>query len=244
MIAETDARAVLEKNLARTESLISAMDKIYGRNRIYRDGLRQSLSSQRTDNPRKSEEEELQRLKAAQAFAAGVKDVQERELEGIRRACGEHAIISLATAFETYYRELVQELLRLAPDFFVTRNTPYAEGIRHLVEEPTARDYEAIGRTLKLRSRWDYYKFFDEYSIPFLSSEERDFVERIYAKRNNFVHNAGKEDNKSRERMARTGETQDDQYVSTEAKRLRTKFKKMMFEVDGKLRLKVMDASP
>ena len=244
MIAETDARAVLEKNLARTESLISAMEKIYGYNRNYQDSLYQSYSTQLADNPGKNEEEKLKRLKSVQYITTAVKDVQERELEGINTSCGEHAIISLSTAFETYYKELVQELLRLSPDFFVTQNTPYSENIRNLIEEPTSRNYEEIGKTLKLRTRWDYYKFFDLYSIPFLSLEERDFIEQIYIKRNNFVHNAGKEDKKSREKMDRTGSIQNNLYISTEAKKLRTKFKRMMFKTDKKLRLKVIDASP
>jgi len=243
MIAQTDARAVLEKNIARTESLISAMEKIYGYNRIYQDSLGQSLSTQIAVNPGKSEEEKLNQIKAAQKLSAAVKDVQERDLEGIKRSCGEHAIISLATAFETYYKELLQELLRLSPDFFMTKSTPYTEIIRNLVEEPIARDYEEIGKTLKLRNRWDYYKFFDMHSIPFLSADERNFIEQIYAKRNNFVHNAGKEDSKSRDNIAKTGAIQNDQYISTEAKRLRTKFKRIMFKIDEKLRLKVIEAS-
>ncbi len=244
MISMTDARAILEKNLARTDSLITAMDKIYGYNRIYQDGLRQSLSSQVGNLAPQSEEEEYRRLKWSQKYADGVEDIQAREFEGIKRSRGEHAIISLATAFETYYKELLQELLNLSPDFFITRNTRFTDDIRQLVEEPDARDYEEIGSVLNLRNRWHYYRIFDEYSIPFLTPEERDFIECIYAKRNNFVHNAGKEDSRSRAQVTTAGAEHDNQYVSTEAKRMRTKFKRMMFKADEQLRLEVSDRSP
>lgn len=243
MIAKTDAISVLKKNLERTESLISAMDKIDAYNRIYRDNLHHSYSNQRLDNPGKSEEEQSKRLQAVQSFVSAVKDSQDRELEGIKRSCGEHAIISLATAFETYYKELVQELLWLAPEFFTSQNTSYTECIRTIIEETESRDYEEIGENLKLHSRKQYYKFFDCHSIPFLSTEERDFIEQIYSKRNNFVHNAGKEDTKLQKAREKTSTTQNDPYIDKEAKKLRTKFKRMMFNADKKLKLKFIPTS-
>jgi len=239
VIAKTDARAVLAKNLERTESLISAMEKIYGYNRIYQDNLHLSLATQITDKPLKSEEEEAQRWRASQELVKAVENSQLRELQGISRSCGEHAIISLSTAFETYCKEIVQELLQSVPGFFITRRTHYADSIRQLVEDTEVRDYEDIGRVLKLRSRWDYYKFFDVYSIPFLQPAERDFVERIYVKRNSFVHNAGKEDRRVRAQMARIGAETDGQHVGTVAKKMRTRFQRMMLRVDGQLRLRI-----
>jgi len=220
------------------------MEKIYGYDSIYRDNLGQLLASHATDRPLGSEEDELKRLKTSLKSIKNVEEIQLRQFERINQSCGEHAVISLATAFETYYKELIQELLSLVPDFFHSTQTVFSNHIRQLIEDTEERNYEDISEALKLRKRWDYYKFFSVYSIPFLSPEEQQFVESIYAMRNNFVHNAGKPESKNFTKAIHLNSPDADLYVSTEAKKMRTRFKRMIAKVDEKLRETVFTTEP
>ena len=81
MIEKTNALNLFEKNLQRTEMLIRAIEKISAYNRIYQ-----------------AQQTELQHNKV-------VKSVQDKELVQIEKSCAEHALISLVTAFETYYNK-------------------------------------------------------------------------------------------------------------------------------------------
>lgn len=80
LIEKTDAIASLKRNLHRTEMLIEAMAKIKAYNRLY----------------------QMEDIHDREYYEM-VKAVQDQQLEHIERSCGQHAIISLATAFETYY---------------------------------------------------------------------------------------------------------------------------------------------
>ena len=80
MVEKTDAIPLLGKNLNRTDMLIEAMTKIKAYNRLY------------------------QMEHARDRDYLVVKGVQDKQLEKIEQSCAEHAIVSLATAFETYYK--------------------------------------------------------------------------------------------------------------------------------------------
>jgi hypothetical protein len=109
MIAQTNARELLLMNLQRTEMLITAMEKIKAFNQIYQ--MKQT-------NP------DDYRI---------VRGFQDAELVKIEQSCGEHAIISLATAFETYYKELTQQLLAQHPEYFIARRTVYSDKVINLI---------------------------------------------------------------------------------------------------------------
>lgn len=215
MIQRTDAIDVLNKNIDRTNSLIAAMEKIGAYNRIYQMNVATKINSQ---------------------FANTVSEVQKEELSRIEKSCSEHAIISLSTAFETYYKELLQQLLFLYPDFFLSCHTKYTDSIRELIEGLEQFSYEHIELKLNLRSRFDYYKFFQAHSISLLEVKEVEFIEYLYVKRNNFVHNAGKTDEKTQRKLKSLPKPVDDSSVTTEVKRLRTKFTKMMILVDKRIK--------
>lgn len=202
---KTDAIALLEKNLDRTEMLIEAMVKIKAYNRFYQMEI--------THDPK---------------YYQQVKTIQDRQLTQIEQACGEHAIISMATAFETYYRELVQQLLAEHLGYFSSRRTKYSDGIEKLSRDNELAAYEQIEHELKLVNRFEYYALFKAYSLPFLTNVEKRFVEYIYLQRNIYVHNAGMADSKSRARLAKTPPPFVEQAVSTEAKRLRTRLRKIL----------------
>ena len=89
MIEKANAIEVFKKNILRTESLIVAMEKLKAYNRLYQMNIEKSYP-----------------------YNAKIdKQIQDKELSNIEKSCGEHAIISLVTAFETYYKELLQQLL-------------------------------------------------------------------------------------------------------------------------------------
>ncbi len=199
---------LLRKNLNRTKMSIEAMEKIKAYNRLYRMGLHGL---------------ELKYHKM-------VKVVQDQQLEQIEQSCGEHAIISLATAFETYYKELLQQLLSGYPDYFLSRETVYSHVVNRLIEGNEPVTYEGIERALKLTNRFDYYTFFKTYSITFLSADEEEFIEYIVLQRNNYVHNAGRPDTKTRKKLSAIQPPFDGYVISTEAKRLRTKFRRTLFK--------------
>lgn len=215
MIQQTDAIEVFNKNIDRTNSLIAAMEKISGYNRIYQMHAAAEINSQYGDI---------------------VTRVQSEELRRIEKSCSEHAIISLSTAFETYYKELLQHLLFLRPEFFLSQHTKYTDSIKGLVEGRELFSYEHIEVRLNLRSRFDYYKFFQAHSLPLIEPKESEFIEYLYAKRNNFVHNAGKTDEKTQRKLKSLPAPVDNSAITTEAKRLRTKFTKLIISIDKRIK--------
>lgn len=214
MIEETNASEVAKKNLGRTESLIEAVEKIRAYNRIY----------------------QMKTAETNPDFAKIVTQVQSRQLTSIEESCSEHAIISLATAFETYYKELLQQLLFEFPEFFLSQRTKYSNYIQELIEEKALNSYDQIELRLKLRDRFHYYKLFEDYSIPFINSQEEEFIEYIYARRNSLVHNAGKATQRTQRKLEKIPTPVESTYVSTESKRLRTKFKKLIKVVDQRVK--------
>jgi hypothetical protein len=204
MIKETNAIELLSKNLQRTEMLIAATEKIKAFNQIYQ--LKQT-------------DLEYYRI---------VKTFQDNELVEIEQSCGEHAIISLVTAFETYYKELVQQLLAQYPNHFVSRHTIFSDKVTKLIDSDELLIYEDIERRLELKDRFGYYEFFSVYSIPFLSREEETLVEYLYLRRNNYVHNAGRPDKKSMGKLVKNPSLFKEKATGTEAKRLRTKLKNIL----------------
>jgi hypothetical protein len=159
-----------------------------------------------------------------------VKSVQNKQLKEIQKSCAEHTIISLATAFETYYKELLQQLLSEYPDYFLTRDTKYSDIVKKLIKDGQPVTYEEIEQALNLGSRFDYYSFFKEYAIPLLSSEEEDFIEYVYLRRNSYVHNAGRLDARTRRKLAANSPPFNEYELSTEAKKMRTKFRRILYK--------------
>lgn len=214
MIEETNALDIAMKNLGRTEALIEAVEKIRAYNRIY----------------------QMKTAETHTGFAEIVTQVQNRHLVPIEESCSEHAIISLATAFETYYKELLQQMLFEFPKFFLARQTKYSNQIKELIDENALNSYDQIEARLKLRDRLHYYQLFKDYSIPLLNKDEAEFVEYIYARRNSLVHNAGKATQRTQRKLEKIPTPVENAYVSTESKRLRTKFKKLIKVVDQRVR--------
>jgi hypothetical protein len=204
MITDTSAIVLLGKNLERTEMLITAMERIKALNQIYQ---------------MKQTDLEYYRI---------VKTIQDKELVKIEQSCGEHAIISLVTAFETYYKELIQQLFAQYSNYFVSRLTIFSARIKELIQSDKCFDYEEIEHRLSLKDRFDYYNFFAIYDIPLLSQDEKTLVEYLYLRRNNYVHNAGRQDKKLVEKLAKIPSPFKDIATSTEAKRLRTKLNKTL----------------
>lgn len=206
MIEKTDAIEIVWKNLDRTNALFAAMDKIKAYNRLYQ--MRESAINRE--------------------FGQLVTEIQEKELNRIERSCAEHAIISLATAFETFYKELLQELLAKNSVFFLSQNNVTVTTIRKLVNSQKIFSYDGIEKKLKLRNRFDYYRIFKDFSISFLLPKEDEFIEYLYTKRNNFVHNAGKLDTKTKKKLQKIEKSIDENVFRTEAKKLRTKFQRII----------------
>ncbi|MGE5943491.1 MAG: hypothetical protein ACM31G_04030, partial [Flavobacteriales bacterium] len=122
MINKTFALAVFEVNLDRTNMLITAMEKIKACNRIYQF---------------KAYEENLQ-------YGKIVEEVQGNELAKIEQSCSEHAVISIATIFETFIKEFVPELLIKNEEFFLNNKTKYTDTIEQLIKESNYYTYEEI----------------------------------------------------------------------------------------------------
>lgn len=207
MVEKTDAIALLGRNLNRTEMLIEAMTKIKAYNRLYQ--------MEHAHN---------------REYLEVVKSVQDKQLEEIEQSCAEHAIVSLATAFETYYKELLQQLLSEYPDYFLSRDTKYSDRVKRLIKDSQPVTYEEIGQALNLGSRFDYYGFFKAYAIPFLSSDKEDFIEYVYLRRNSYVHNAGRPGERTRKKFAANSPPFNEYALSTEAKRLRTRFRRILYK--------------
>lgn len=221
MIQQTDSIEVFKKNIDRTNSLIAAMEKISAYNRIYQMKAAEDINSQ---------------------YANIVSRVQNEELNRIEKSCSEHAIISLSTVFETYYKELLQQLLFLYPEFFLSQHTKYTDTIQELIRRREQFSYEHIEANLNLKNRFDYYKFFQAHSILLLELKENEFIEYLYIKRNNFVHNAGKIDEKTQRKLKNIPTPVNSSSITTEAKRLRTKFTKMMTLIDRRIKESISKA--
>ena len=88
---------------------------------------------------------------------------------------------------------------------------------------------------MKQGNRFDYYALFRAYSIPFLNKGEDDFIEFIYTQRNNLVHNAGRLDTKTKTKLQSIPKPYDEERISTEAKRLRTKFGRMIPKINQRV---------
>lgn len=204
MITQTNARELLLMNLQRTEMLITAMEKIKAFNQVYQ------MKQTNLDDYRI------------------VRNAQDAELVKIEQSCGEHAIISLVTAFETYYKELTQQLLAQHPEYFIARRTVYSDKVINLIHSDEVVIYEDIGLELRLWNRSRYYAFFNAYSIPFLLEDDKEFIEYLYLRRNNYVHNAGRPDQKLKKGLVETPSPVKESKTSTEAKRLRTKLIKIL----------------
>ncbi len=204
MIAKTSTIDLLSKNLTRTEMLILAMEKIKAYNQIYQNKQTNFIDYK------------------------AIKSIQDRELEKVEQSCGEHAIISMVTAFETFYKELTQELLSDYREYFLSRQTKFSVKLNEMFQDNDLFTYEDIQDKLNLNKRFRYYDLLQEYSIILLSNEEKDFIEHLYLRRNNYVHNAGKPDKKSKGDIQKNPSPFPNLVVSTEAKRLRTKLHKIL----------------
>jgi len=157
-----------------------------------------------------------------------VKALQDDQLTHIEQSCAEHAIISLVTAFETYYKELVQQLLADYPAYFVGRDSAYSDAVKELIEADQLFGYEDVAKKLRFTSRRTYYNFFDAFSIPFLPESEREIIEHLCLRRNNYVHNAGRPDSEFKKKIIRHPRPLNEDVLSTESKRMRTKMKKIL----------------
>ena len=157
MIIKADSIRVFLENIQRTEMLIQAVDKIKAYNRLYQDT---------------AYVEEYR-------YGKMVEEIQNAQLVKIENSCSEHAIISLATTFETFCKELIQQLLFEFPDFFQKGKTKYSITINKLISDKTEYDYEVITRNLCLFSRFDFNSFFKTYGLVFLKDEESNLIEYI-----------------------------------------------------------------
>jgi len=214
MIQKANAIETFQKNIERTDMLITAMEKIGAYNRIY----------------------QYKAYEINSEYGRVVTESQNKELIKIEQFCAEHAIISLATAFETYIKELLQQLLYSYPAIFLCHNTKYDSQIRELLTKRKKFDYEQIEEVLKLKNRFDYFDIFKIYSISLLTPEESQFIEYIYIKRNCFVHNAGKIDKKTKLKFRKIPSPIEKTYLTTESKRLRTEMKKLIKNIDGRIK--------
>lgn len=164
-----------------------------------------------------------------------VEIVQNKQFEKIQLSCGEHAIISLATSFETYYKELLQQLLFQFQHYFISKQTVYSAKLAELLNSEHPVNYEFIESKLSLRNRFEYYDFLKAHDISFLSPDEATFIEYIYLKRNSYVHNAGRVDSKTQKKLDTITPPITENIISTEAKRLRTKLKKIVFKLHDRI---------
>lgn len=213
---EPNALAIFSINIERTQMLITAIDKIKAYNTNYQ-------SSQFRTN-----------------FELGknIRDIQEKELSKIQRSCTEQAIISLVIAFESYYKELLNEIIHLYPGIFVSQNTIYSDKLNSLLEGEKPLNIEDVERELKLRNRFDYFKLFKAYSIEFVSDEETEIIEYLYTIRNYLVHCSQRKNSKTESRLKEITRPLKHKYLglSTEAKRLLTKMIKIVGELDKRVK--------
>ena len=163
-----------------------------------------------------------------------IEEIQDQELVWIEQSCAEHAIISLATAFETYLKDLIQELLAEHSDRFMARINNYNQ-IHNLIESEEIVPFDTILKKLKLNRWFDYCNFLKSLSIPFLSSKDLEFIEYIYVKRNHYVHNANRPDKIAKVKLQKIPNPVEGKIIRTEAKRLRTKLERMVFSIHKKI---------
>jgi len=213
MILKTDTILAFAANVERTNILITSMEKIKGYNRIYQ------------------ERSYEQNYKMGQVIT----EVQNRELVKIEAACAEHAIISMATVYETFLKDLLQEVLYEYGGYFCLKETNYSETITKLVKGPKKNDYQSIGKALGINSRYGYIQFFKAYSIPIETPEEKALYDLIFVYRNSFIHHGSKMSANTLKKL----EAQDivkEQTLTTRSKRLRTKVERAI----PKTRIKVL----
>ncbi len=132
MIETTKAIKVFQKNIARTHALIEAMDKIKAYNYLY----------------------QMREWKDSPKQAKVLEEIQGKQLAWIEQSCAEHAIISLTTAFETYCKEFIQELLAGHSDRFMDRINN-SNQIRDLIESKKKISFDVIKKKLKLNNRFE-----------------------------------------------------------------------------------------
>ncbi len=212
MIELRKAIEVFQKNIGRTDALIEAMDKIKAYDCLYQ--MRESK-----DNPK---------------MAKMIEKSQDQQLARIEQSCAEHAIISLATAFETYCKELVHELLVEHYDRFISRINN-SNQVDDSIESKENVSFDIIEKTLNLNNRFDYINFFNNLSVPFLSSKDTDLIEYIYAKRNHYVHNVNRSDKRTKVKLKKIKLPVEEEIIRTEAKRLCAKLKRMILSVNKKI---------
>lgn len=209
MIGKNDAFNVFEINLERTNMLIQAIEKINCYNSSYQD---------------KAYDVSLD-------YGRVVKTIQDNELVKISTSCIEHAIISIATAFETYLKELIQELLFKNGDHFLKQNTIWKETITALINDAEIYDSELILNRLELNSRIKIVLFLSKHNITLLTQEQENFIKSIYIKRNNFVHNGSVLSEKAKIQIAELKKIASSQYFNQSIKQTRTKFRKMIVKI-------------
>lgn len=197
--------------------LIEAMEKIKAYNRIY----------------------QMNAYEKNIEFGKIVENVQNEQLARIETSCAEHAIISLSTLFETYYKELIQEVLCKYPNYFQSIQTTYSAKLDELINDENLNDYEIISQRLNLSNRFSYRKFFESYEINLLTEEEANLIEYIYALRNCFVHNAGKINSKTQSKLDKISSPIEESYLSTNSKKLRTKMKRLIPKIHKRVIQKI-----
>lgn len=213
MIKKIDAMTNFLANSDRTEMLIVAMSKLKTYEWIYQ---------------QKALEQNLQ-------FGYAVQKSQAREYIKIVESCSVHAIISLCTNFEVYYKDLLQELLNKFPQYFTNKKTKYQEKIVDMLSSKNRYDYGIITKELDLKNRFDFIELFEKYNLPFLTKEEKNFIEHIYVIRNNFVHSVGRIDAQTKAKLKKFPSPTGQSYLSTDAKTLRTKFNKLIKKIHNKI---------
>ena len=152
-----------------------------------------------------------------------------------------HAIISLTTLFEIFYKELLQELLYRFPKYFNSIETKYSAIIKKLTNDSSNHDHQSIAELLDLKNRFKFLKFFKSFKLNFLLSNEKELVEYIYIWRNCFVHNGGKVDNNTLSKLQNVTKPVDEVYLSTESKRLRTKMKRLIPKIHSRITNQIMN---
>lgn len=213
MIQATNALDVFSENLNKTNMLIQAMEKIKAYNRIYQF---------------KAYEQNI-------TYGKIVEDYQNRELNEIEISCSEHVIISLTTIFETYSKDLLQQLLNDYTNYFQTFTTKHTQEIKALINDRKKYDSEDITIKLNLNNRFDFIKFYKLYKINFLTKEETNLFEYIYIIRNCYLHNGSKIDSKTITKLNKVIKPTNEFYLSTDAKRLRTKVKRAIPKIHERM---------
>jgi len=111
----------------------------------------------------------------------------------------------------------------------------YQEKIKDLVTRDEYLDYEYIANYLGLKNRKDFFEFFKEHDITLLTGEEEGMIKHLYTMRNCYVHNAGKIDRKTRERLGEYPSPTDEICITTQAKRLRTRLNKLIVKANKRI---------